>query len=210
MEAGAFGAHCDCFEDCDVCTRDSPVRDCDEMYTDERADEGISGTAVTGRARMSSTAGEMLREEGAVRKEEVVDAGSVCCNVLGTLVLGLWEVEGRREGSRSAGGEAGLLGAADEMLAVGVAFIDIRWAASAFRSWLICETGRCASEAERVWKAIASTFGLESCSSTTLGRPTNAYDTMTAMSQLRPFSQREMDIVRALHSFAASWITASS
>ena len=98
-----------------------------------------------------------------------------------------------------------------DRLLVGATFIDRRWAASAFRSWLMGVIGRPASEADRFCMGGSSMVGdLPSCSSTTLGRPAKAYDTMTAMSQLRPLSHREMDMVRALHSLTGSWITTSS
>jgi hypothetical protein len=152
---------------------------------------------------MSSTAGETLREEGAVRNEEVADAVWACWRMLDALVLGLWLVEGRR-GSASVWGVADRLVVAEERLVVGWTFIDMRWAASAFRSWPMGKSGRPASEADRCWRTGASTGD---CSSTTLGRPTQAYEIVTAMSQLRPLSHREMDMVRA---FAASCTTASS
>ena len=64
------------------------LRPCDEMHAEERADDA-SAIAVIGRASMSSTAGEMLRVEEAVRNEDVVDAASVKLSVLEVFVLGL-------------------------------------------------------------------------------------------------------------------------
>jgi hypothetical protein len=88
-------------------------------------------------------------------------------------------------------------------------FIDRRWAAS-FRSWLIAAMGKFASEADRCCTGGRSTVGDRQSSSTTFGRPTNAYETMTAISQLLPLSHRDIDMVRALHSFAGSLMMTSS
>jgi hypothetical protein len=151
----------------------------------------------------------MLRVEGAVWNEEVVEAESVRWRVLVFLVKGLWLVDGRRDSASAEGGVARLVGV-DERRLVGVAAMDSRWAASALRSWLMAAMGRFASEADRCCTVGTSVVGERQSSSTTLGRPAKAYETMTAMSQLRPLSHREMDMVRALHSFAASCTTTSS
>lgn len=82
-------------------------------------------------------------------------------------------------------------------------FIDRRWAAS-FRSWLMAEMGKFASEADRCCTGGRWVIGERQSSSTTFGRPTKAYDTRTAMSQLLPLSHRDIDMVRALLSFAGS------
>jgi hypothetical protein len=126
-------------------------------------------------------------------------------SVLAFLVAGLWLVEGRRDSS-STGGVVARLAGVDRNWLVGGALIDSRWAAS-FRSLLIAETGRLASEADRCCIGGSSVMGERQSSSTTLGRPTKAYETMTAMSQLLPLSHREMDMVRAL---AGSLMTTSS
>jgi hypothetical protein len=70
----------------------------------------VSWGASVGRASSSSTAGEMLRDEGAVREEDAVEAESVRLSVLAFLVTGLWLVEGRRDSSSTAGVVARLAG----------------------------------------------------------------------------------------------------
>ena len=150
----------------------------------------------------------MLRVDGAVWKDEAVETESVRFSVLSLLEEGVWLVDGRRDSS-STGGVAERLAGVDEMRLVGVTFIDSRWAAS-FRSWLMADMGRFATEAERCCMGGRSVVGDLQSSSTTLGRPTKAYETMTAMSQLLPLSHREMDMVRALNSFTGSWMTTSS
>jgi hypothetical protein len=52
----------------------------------------------------------MLRDEGAVREEDAVEAESVRLSVLAFLVTGLWLVEGRRDSSSTAGVVARLAG----------------------------------------------------------------------------------------------------
>jgi hypothetical protein len=111
-------------------------------------------------------------------------------------------VEGRRGSSWTGDFDARLVGVGERRL-VAVTFIDKRWAAS-LRIWLMAETGRLATEADRCWVGGISAVGNRQSSSTTLGRPTNAYETITAMSQLLPLSHREMDMVRALPSFTGS------
>lgn len=177
------------------------------MYTEERVDEG-AWTGGVGRASNSSTAGEMLRVDGAVWKDDAVETESVRFSVLLFLVEGVWLVDGRRDSS-STGGEVERLVGMDERRLEGVTFIDSRWAAS-LRSWLMAEMGRFATDAERCCIGGRSVVGDLQSSSTTFGRPTKAYETMTAMSQLLPLSHLEMDMVRALHSLTASWMTTSS
>ena len=74
---------------------------------------------------MSSTAGEMLRVEGAVRNEDVVDTDSASCRLLEVFVLAAWLVDGRRD-SGSVGGVAERLVVVDDRLPVGATFIDSR------------------------------------------------------------------------------------
>lgn len=144
----------------------------------------------------------MLRVDGAVWNVDVVETESVRFSVLSFLLEGVWLVDGRRDSS-STGGVVERLVGKDERRLVGVTFIDSRWAAS-FRSWLIAEMGRLATEAERCCMGGTSVMGDLQSSSTTFGRPTKAYETMTAMSQLLPLSHLEMDMVRALHSLTGS------
>ena len=122
-------------------------------------------------------------------------------------VMGLWLVEGRR-GSMTAGGDVEREMGGEARRLVGITFMDNRWASSALRSLLAAVMGmRLATEADRcctVGRSAAASI------STILGRPACAYDTATAMSQLRPLSHLEIDIVRALHSFERSWTTTSS
>jgi hypothetical protein len=98
----------------------------------------------------------------------------------------------------------------DSGRAVAGTFMDRRCAASALRSWWMTAAGRFPMEAERCCMVGPSAVGDRQSSSMTFGRPTWAYETMTAMSQLLPLSHRDMDMVLTLPSLMGSWMTASS
>lgn len=82
------GIHCDCRNDDRVLwTLGGGLRGAGTLYIEERADEGASKTAIVCRAGASEI-GELLRLEGAVWNEEVVEAVSVCLRV-GRSAMGL-------------------------------------------------------------------------------------------------------------------------
>lgn len=80
---------------------------------------------------------------------------------------------------------------------------DSREASSTFRSLLIAAIGSCASEADR--GAVSRVGEPMLARSIIFGRPADTYETMTAKSQLLPFSNLEMLIFLAWkHSFSKS------
>lgn len=87
---------------------------------------------------------------------------------------------------------------------VAVSGIDIRCVSASFELLSTDAKVKPAREVDLCCIVGRSVMGERQSSSTTLGRPANAYDTVIAMSQLLPLSHRDTDIVLALHSFTTS------
>jgi hypothetical protein len=176
------------------------------MYTEERADAGSLAVEVEGRRGASLGAGEKLRVD-AVWKDDMVDAVSV--KAVDLWAAGLWLVDGRR-GSASSAGDIERERGGEARRLVGMTFMDSRCASSAFFSLWAGPFKMLATEADRCCNAGRSPTGERQSSSTTLGRPACAYDTIIAMSQLLPLFHLDIDIVLALDSFMRSCTTTSS